>query len=178
MTEREAVNEALRNSPQFQEDLRSAGVTEQQLHWMDSKEAPLGFQNPRQFESFKQDLLEALRRDGLDDAVIGMKGTATTFYSENPDKPVGHFWDADPLHPGDYDLNIASDNMARELEEIGIEVSATYGVYRTRDIYSRFSGLGEFSDRWSGMLGRTVNIVGYPAGIVPTRDRSEFILVE
>jgi putative peptidoglycan binding protein len=175
---RRALNQSLRNSPQFEKDLAKAKVTREQLQWMDQKKAPLGFKSPEQFDAFQNDLSEALRQDGLDDAQVGMKGTATTFYSENPGKPPGHFWDADPTHPGDYDLNLASDKMAQQMQQQGVQVSPTYGIYKTRDINSQFPAVSDFSAKWSGILGRDVNVVGYPADTVPVRDTTEFTLVK
>jgi hypothetical protein len=178
IAERQAANQALRESPQFEKDLNKANISEQQLQWMNNKQAPLGFENPEQFQTFKQELSQALQKDGLNDAEVGMKGTATTFYSENPSKPVGHFWDADPNHPGDYDLNLSSDKMAQQMGNAGIDPSPKYGVFRTADINSQFPAVSDFSAKWSGILGRDVNVVGYPAEVVPVRDPTEFILVK
>jgi hypothetical protein len=175
---RQAANKALRDSPQFEKDLAKANVSKEQLQWMNNKEAPLGFDSPGQFLTFKQELLQALQKDGLDDAEVGMKGTATTFYSENPGKPLGHFWDADPTHPGDYDLNLSSDQMAQQMGDAGIDPSPKYGVFRTSDVNSQFPALSDFSAKWSETLGRDVNVVGYPADTVPARDPTEFILVK
>jgi hypothetical protein len=176
IVKRRAINEALRNSPQFQKDLVKAGVSKEQLGWMDRKEAPLGFENPKQYQSFKQDLAEALRKDGLEDAKVGMKGTATTFYSENPSKAAGHFWDADPTHPGDFDLNLSSAKMADQMNKAGIGVSPKYGIFRTADVNSQFPAISDFSAKWSSALGRDVNVVGYPAGTTPVRDATEFMV--
>jgi hypothetical protein len=178
IAERQTANDALRKSPHFENDLSKANVSQQQLKWMNKQEAPLGFESPQQFQSFKQELTQALRQDGLDDAQVGMKGTATTFYSENPKKPVGHFWDADPSHPGDYDLNLSSTKMAQQMQEAGINVNPKYGVYRTADINSQFPAVSDFSAKWSTILERDVNVVGYSAGTLPARDATEFILVK
>ena len=178
IAQRRAANQGLRDSPQFEKDLAVAHVSQQQLEWMNNKEAPLGFESPQQFQSFKQELSQALLQDGLDDAQVGMKGTATTFYSENPGKPVGHFWDADPTHPGDYDINLSSDKMAQQMDKAGIDVSPKYGIFRTADMNSQFPAVSDFSAKWSGILGRDVNVVGYPSDAVPVRDPTEFIVVK
>ncbi len=175
---RQSANDALRNTSQFQKDLGKANVSPQQLQLMNSKAAPLGFDSPEQFNDFKADLAKALKQDGLNDAQIGMKGTATTFYSENPGKSPGHFWDADPTKPGDYDLNLLSKKMAQQMTNEGIVPSQKYGIYRTADINSQFPALSDFSAKWTSTLGRDVNIVGYPADSIPVRDPTEFMLVK
>ncbi len=149
IAQRRAANQELRNSPKFEDDLKKAGISKQQLEWMDNKQAPLGFEGPDQFGNFKQDLSEALTKSGLDDAAVGMKGTATTFYSENPGKPLGHFWDADPANPGDYDLNLASNKMAQAMKDADVQVSFKYGIYSTKNVNSQFPALEEFSSKWS-----------------------------
>jgi uncharacterized Zn-binding protein involved in type VI secretion len=171
---RQNQNEQLRNSARFAEDKAKVGVTEEQIARMQAKEAPLGFKDEQQFGAFKQDLQQALGKSGLDDAEVGMKGTATTFYSENPGKPLGHHWDADPLNPGDYDLNLFSSKMNSQLQEAGAMVHEKYDIYRTKDITNNFPELANFMESWSNNLGREVNIVGLPKA--PVRDATEFIL--
>lgn len=83
--------------------MAKVGVTDSQISQMFAKEAPLGFESPEQFSRFSEELNDALDASGLPDAQVGLKGTSTTFYSENPGKPLGHHWDADLLNPGDYD---------------------------------------------------------------------------
>ncbi|WP_230942042.1 PAAR domain-containing protein [Burkholderia stagnalis] len=171
---RRAANEQLRNSPKFDEDMAKVGVDRAQIDAMFAKECPLGFKSPEQFTEFKTGLNDALKRAGLDDAEIGMKGTSTTFYSENPGKPLGHHWDADPVNPGDYDLNITSDKMVSKMQDLGISPSEKYGVFKTRDIQETFPELDEFRSGWSKELGRDVNFVGYPKAT--PRDVTEYVL--
>ena len=174
---RRAENAKLRESPRFPEDMKKAGVTEEQIALMSTKEVPLGFKNRQQFQQFKQELDAALRKDGLNDADMGMKGTATTFYSENiynPNKPLGYHWDADPIHLGDYDLNITSTKMAEQMKAAGITPSEKTGLFKTRHIEAQYPELRRFAKKWSQELGRDVNVVGYPKP--QGRDPTEFIL--
>jgi hypothetical protein len=117
---------------------------------------------------------DAFFNAGLADAEVGLKGTSTTFYSENPGKPFGHHWDADSVHPGDYDFNIDSPTMVNYLRESGFKPSEQYGVYRTKDINMQYPALDAFQAKWSGILGRDVNFVGYPSK--PLRDATEYIM--
>ncbi|AIY43034.1 Rhs-family protein [Collimonas arenae] len=174
IAQRVSANALLRDSPQFAADMNKVGVTDEQIGTMFAKEAPLGFESPEQFGQFKTDLHGALNEAGLPDAEIGLKGTSTTFYSENPGKPLGHHWDADPLNPGDYDLNISSPKMVEQLQDANISPSEKYGVFKTRDINENFPALDKFQQEWSQKLGRDVNFVGYPE--TPLRDPTEYIL--
>ncbi len=176
IAQRQLDNAELRDSDRFADDQATAGVDAADIDAMFDGQRPLGFASEAQYAQFSDELAEALRDAGLDDAEIGLKGTATTFYSENPGKPLGHHWDADPENPGDYDLNLTSEKMVVELESRGLEPHPDYGVFRTRDIEAAFPALDEFQTRWSEVLGRDVNVVGYPE---PTfRDLTEYVVVE
>lgn len=174
--ERILNNVKLRESPQFEVDMQKVGVNQEKIDKMWKKEAPLGFSDERQFTSFKKDLSSALKKNGLKDAEVGLKGTSTTFYSENPHKPLGHHWDADPLAKGDYDLNVTSQKMINKLEASNIKPSDKYGVYKTRDMNANFPALDKFQKEWSSTLDRDVNFVGYPEPRI--RDKTEFLLTD
>lgn len=174
--ERILNNAKLRESLQFEVDMQKVGVSEEKIDKMWKKEDPLGFSDERQFTSFKKDLSSALKSNGLKDAEVGLKGTSTTFYSENPHKPLGHHWDADPLAKGDYDLNVTSQKMINKLEASNIKPSDKYGVYKTRDMNANFPALDKFQKEWSSTLDRDVNFVGYPEPRI--RDKTEFLLTD
>jgi len=167
-------NKKLEQSAQFDKDLNKVGVSKTQISAMRTKEVPLGFKDKEQFTQFKGELDDILKKSELNDAEIGLKGTSTTFYSENPSKPLGHHWDADPKNLGDYDLNVTSPSMVNKLNEAGVKPSEKYGVYKTRDIESNFPELNAFQEKWSDILGREVNFVGYPKQT--GRDATEYIL--
>ena len=174
IAQRRADNARLHNSAKFQEDMNKVGVSKEQVALMYAKEAPLGFKSREQYLQFEQELDVALKKDGLGDADVGMKGTATTFYSENPGKPMGHHWDADPANPGDFDLNLTSKKMVSQMYAAGIKPSEKYGVFKTRDVEAQNPELRRFAKKWSKELGRDVNVVGYPEP--QARDATEFIL--
>ena len=169
-------NQELMKSPQFQKDLSKVAISIEQIRLMKDKRLPLGFKNVDQFRAFNQELSVYLKKAGLNDAEVGLKGTSTTFYSENPSKPLGHHWDADASNLGDFDLNISSSTMVVKLNELNIKPSVKYRVYKTRDIQSSFPELDLFRLRWEQILGREVNFVGYPKP--QSRDLTEYILGE
>jgi tetratricopeptide (TPR) repeat protein len=174
IAQRVSQNNGLRNSSKYAADMAKVGITDQQIALMIAKEAPLGFKSAKQFDQFKSELDVMLKNAKLHDAEIGLKGTSTTFYSENPGKRLGHHWDADPKNLGDYDLNITSRSMVERLEKAGVSPSQEYGVFRTRDIQNNFPELDMFRSNWSKQLGRDVNFVGYPKPVA--RDLTEYIL--
>jgi hypothetical protein len=170
-------NETLLKSDRFKEDQHKAGVTDEQLAWMRSKESPLGFKSPEQFNTFKSELRDTLQKAGLDDAQVEMKGTATTFYSENPKKPLGHHFDANPLEKGDLDFGIASPEVINRMEAAGkVPHPNMPHIYKTRDLMETVPELKEFSDKWGKVLGRDVNFVGRTAPTLPSPAPTDFRL--
>ncbi len=171
---RQVANAELRAGAAFADDIASVGVTATQIELMAAGRLPLGFKSELQFARFKSELDVAVRQAGLADAEVGLKGTSTTFYSENPGKPLGHHWDKNPAALGDYDLNVTSPTMVDRLRSAGVSPSEKYGVFKTADMQSSFGALNEFRQKWSTTLGRDVNFVGYPAA--QARDLTEYIL--
>jgi len=174
IAQRVQQNRQLEKSPQFDNDLNKVGVTKAQISAMRAKEVPLGFKDKAQFDQFKSELDEILKKSELKDAEIGLKGTSTTFYSENPSKRLGHHWDADPKNLGDYDLNITSNSMVETMNKADISPHPKYNVYKTKDINKTFPELDAFQKKWSATLDREVNFVGYPK--TTSRDATEYLL--
>lgn len=169
-------NTALKQSPQFGKDMAKVGVNKNQIDLMFSKEVPLGFKNQEQFVKFQKNMTAALKKDGLDDSKVGLKGTATTFYSENPNKVLGHHWDAKkPTELGDFDLNLSSKIMTNHMNKLKIKPNEQYGVFTNRHMRSQFPELEKFSKDWKKTLGRDVNFVGYPSKSIKY-DSTEYIL--
>jgi hypothetical protein len=120
-----------------------------------------------------------LARDGLTDATVRMRGTATTFYSENPGKPLGHHWDADPAHPRNFDLELGSAKLTQRMSEGGYEAHPKIPtIYKTRHVMEQHPSLKEFSDKWAGpdYLGREVNFVGLTDPKYVSTTPSDFVL--
>ncbi len=176
VTARRRANGQLRRSPLFERDRAGSGVSPTDIELMVDGRKPLGFESEAQYQRFADELAEALAAAGLDDAEIGLKGTATTFYSENPGKPFGHHWDADPANPADYDLNVTSQTMVDAFDALGTDLHPQYGIYRSRDMADNFAPLDEFKQRWQAILDREVNFVGLPEPPLH-RDPTEYVVV-
>lgn len=172
--ERQAANDELRASSRFDKDIRSAGVSPARIDAMFAKQVPLAFESEQQFLQFKSELTDALNRAGLADAVVGAKGTSTTFYSESPKKPPGHHWDIDPKEPSDFDMNIFSPKLVAQMEKKGMLPNPKYNVFTAATMNAAIPELDRFQQAWSHQLGREVNFVGYPQAYA--RDASEHVL--
>lgn len=148
---------------QFSVDVQAAGVSEQRINWMFEKRCPLTFENPKRFSQFKRELAEVLKVSGLSDGKSRMKGTSTTFYSENPKKPLGHRFDANPAEPADVDINIESAIMVKEFSVAGVPPpQGGNPIYGTAQMHQKFPALHDFAVKWQRTLGRSVNFVGLP----------------
>ena len=144
----------------FHVDRQAVGVTQQQVDWMLSGQSPLGFESPQQFADFQSEVRDVLRQAGLGDTDIEIKGTATSFYSENPGKPLGHHFDANPDELADIDLGIASDAIINRMQALGFEPHEKIpSIYRTRNVNEAFPELADLAQRWETILGREVNFV-------------------
>jgi hypothetical protein len=144
----------------FTTDRQAVGVTQQQVDWMRSGQAPLGFESPQQFVEFQGEVQDVLRQAGLGGADVEIKGTATSFYSENPHKPLGHHFDANPEELADIDLGVASEAMIARMQELGYAPHPDIPtIYKTRHLNEAFPELAELAQRWEGILGREVNFV-------------------
>ena len=169
---------ALRDSDLFRADLRARGISDQRIQWMESKQSPLSFESPQQYEAFKKDLKAMLERAGLDDSTVTLKGTSTTFYSENPGKPLGHHFDANAGELADIDLGLTSKKMVSGMEAAGHTPHPKIPtIFKTRHTVGEYPELAEFAAKWEGILGREVNFVGLTDSALPKVDPTEFVLL-
>ncbi len=159
------------------QDMKKVGVTRRDIELMRTKRKPIGFKDEKQYQQFRRELHEALQAEGLDDAGVRMRGTATTFYSENPKKPLGHHWDADPAHPGDFDLELSSSQLTQHMQDAGYSSHPDIpSIYKTRHVMQEYPELKAFSSRWESELGREVNFVGLTDNKFTSTTPSDFVL--
>ena len=161
VTARRAENAKLMASDQLANDAKAVGVTPERLQLMLDKKAPLSFKSAEQFTEFKAELHQTLEKAGLKDATTEMRGTSTTFYSENPKKPLGHHFDAKPTELADVDISLHSPSAASKMEAGGMKPHPDIpSIFKTRNTYQAFPELKNFADKWQQILGREVNFVG------------------
>jgi len=177
VVQRQLDGSVLRDSDLFRADLKARGISDERIAWMKSKQAPLSFESPEQYQKFQSELDDVLKKMGLDDAQIDLKGTSTTFYSENPYKPLGHHFDAKADEIADIDLGIASPKMVDDMEAAGMAAHPKLAhIYKTRHTYEVYPDLKAFADKWEAILGREVNFVGLTNRSYPVLDPTDYIV--
>lgn len=136
---------------------------------------PLGFSRT-QLADIKADLkkvIDATRVDGQPiTALVQVTGASTTFYSNNPDNPLGHHWDSSGIGKSDYDIDIFSPELAETLlltakvatkvatndevlnkhGKVFFRSSGMYGFYQT---FPQFESLAR---HWEKELGRAIDL--------------------
>jgi len=177
VVQRQLDGSALRDSDLFRADLKARGISDERIAWMQNKQAPLSFESPEQYQKFQSELDDVLKKMGLDDAQIDLKGTSTTFYSENPSKPLGHHFDAKADELADIDLGIASPKMVDDMGAAGMSAHPKLPhIYKTRHTYEVYPELKAFADKWEAILGREVNFVGLTNRSYPVLDPTDYIV--
>ncbi len=67
-------------------DFAYAHVSDEDVLALKARTKPLGFISREQWDACRRGLLDALQRSGINDADVRLKGSSTTFFSDNPDK--------------------------------------------------------------------------------------------
>ncbi len=161
----------------LQSDAAKVGVTAEKLAQMTEGKCPLSFPTPEVFQQFKKELNELMSAIGLADAVLRMKGTSTTFYSENPKKPLGHHFDANPKEPADVDIGVESKSLTKKMADAGFSPHPEIpDIFKTRHVMQEFPKLQAFSQKWTQKLGRDVNFVGLVDPSKPPAAATDYLL--
>lgn len=161
----------------IQHDAAKVGVTPERLALMQEGKCPLSFPSVEVFDDFKKDLHQLMDQIGLGDAVLRMKGTSTTFYSENPKKPLGHHFDANPAEPADVDIGVESKALTRAMAAAGYSPHPEIpDIFKTRHVMAQFPKLQAFSQKWTKKLGRDVNFVGLVDPTTPPAAPTDYLL--
>ncbi len=165
-------------SPALAGDMARGHISAQQIEWMRQRLCPLGFENPHQYQQFRRELLEVLHRGGLEGVHVGLTGTSTTFYSENPRKPIGHFFDENAAEPADLDLNLSGAPILKRMQSAGKKAHPVIpDIYRSRDVSEVFPAIHELAEKWSRILHREMTFVAMTS-LDPWRSPSEYVVVQ
>ena len=137
---------------------------------------PLTFRSWEQYQQFQTEFQEAMKGIRVDGKPVTAQsqviGSATTFYSNNPDNPLGHHFDRRfGLGEGkrsDVDIDLYSPEMAAHMARLPnppvndkVMVDGEKTLFKSSEpggLYSQFPVLGKFADKWSKILGREVDI--------------------
>ncbi|MDO8298251.1 hypothetical protein [Lacisediminimonas sp.] len=169
---RKLANAWLMTRATFTNDLAALGLNCNDMYELFAQLKPLGFEDRKQFQHFASEILMACKESGLPDVVLTIKGTSTNFYSENPRKPRGHRWDADPKSPGDYDISMSSETMNARMARDKVALHPKCGIWRKEDIYARYPKVDQVMKRWTNILARDVNAAGDITTLVGVTDYS------
>jgi hypothetical protein len=120
-----------------------------------TRSVPLGFQNEVQFSAAVNELQDALRASGINDAVVGVRGSSVTGQSIIKGTSFG------PL--SDIDFYVESGQLTQ-----GYKTSTNIpGFVNPNKILPDYPLLDEWSRKWSNTLGRDVTPGGFVPGKVP-----------
>jgi hypothetical protein len=101
-------------------------------------------------------------------------GSSTSFYSGNPDKPLGHYYDRKaPSKLGDVDIDLFSPELVQHMLEIRapivnekVLVGGEHTIFKNEGLgaqagkgfHDQFEAVAEFVEEWSVRLGRDVDV--------------------
>jgi hypothetical protein len=170
--------EVLRRTPEAKPALPSVsvGLTREDaspaMNTKGSSRLPLGFKDQARLAAFKADLEEATNGTRVDGkpitALIQVTGVSTTFYSDNPDTPEGHHFDASGPGTSDYAIDVFSPELAGALLDNPKSAANEEVLEGGERVFFRNGGEGGFYQafprfeslmrRWEKELGRAVDL--------------------
>ncbi len=116
---------------------------------------PRGFASAEQFSQASQELNTALAKSGITDASIGVRGSSVTGISFRTGQPFGP--------ASDIDFFVESGQLTQ-----GLKTSPNIPGFVYPDlIHSTYDPIAEWSEIWSGNLGRDISVGGFQPGTVP-----------
>lgn len=174
--------ERLSDTEQLARDMRHAGVSEEAIQAMLRRERPLCFADGAQWESFRSELETALRQDGFEGTIdLGLSGTSTSFYSNNPSKP-GHYYDrlAGQGDLADIDININGPQVSQRLRELQSPQNQRYNIFKTDEWVevltdNGLTAVANFKRRWETLLGREVNLAPFIDNARPVYAATDYL---
>jgi hypothetical protein len=135
---------------------------------------PLGFKDEAQFNWFKTEVRDTLTGLKTSDgrpvtAIVKQVGSATSFYSRNPDKPLGYHWDSKGIGMRDLDFEVRSPELADHM--LGVETAAAnpkmviageHTIFKNNapeegGFFQQCPELASLAQRYSDELGREVD---------------------
>lgn len=154
----------------YTEALANGGVSQQELGWLEDRQALLGM-TPQFYQEWTASLFAALEADGISSEEVDIRvlGSATRGFS-GPHKKVPasegsplatYFFDmkhrgGDP-EPSDYDINLSSDRMfdialagltERDVAAYGKKLVIDHGYLNKQLVYERFPNVKSWSEEW------------------------------
>ena len=172
--------ELLADKTRLGADLEKAGVSAERLGTalegdpgQGGERLPLAFADGSQFDQFKDEfatLISGIEVRGRPITAAARNiGSATSFYSGNPKKPLGHHWDRTGPGKGDVDIELNSPelvlHMLRERTALNpdVLVGGEKVIFKNQldvgtGFHEAFPAVRAFCKRWSVILGRDVDV--------------------
>ena len=121
---------------------------------------PLGFESEQEWEKFREELHGIFRVRNIA-ARLDLVGSATTFYSLSPTKPVNYFFDKSPNKRSDIDISVQVPFplSAQMAQKCGIDPDYFYlfGGKEGKCLLDEIPELILFRVKWGGILKREIN---------------------
>jgi hypothetical protein len=120
-----------------------------------ARTVPLGFKQEPQFLSAAQELRDALKASGINDATVGVRGSSVTGYSLTKGTQFGS--------QSDIDFFVESGQLTD-----GYKVSKNIpGFVHPNKILPDYPLLQEWATKWTNILGRDVTPGAFVPGMLP-----------
>ena len=120
-----------------------------------NRSAPLGFEDKSQFHGSVLELRDALSASGVNDATIGVRGSSVTGSSFKTGTPFGP--------KSDIDFFVESG----QLTEAYKPSRNIPGFIHPNKIMNDYPLLSQWSEKWTGVLGRDVTPGAFQPGTLP-----------
>ena len=121
------------------------------------RSVPFGFENEPQFLSAARELQDALKASGIDDAIVGVRGSSVTGQSLTKGTPFGP--------ESDIDFFVESSKLTE-----GYKVSKNIpGFVHPNKILPDYPLLEKWAEKWSKVLGREITPGAFRPGMLPNQ---------
>ena len=122
-----------------------------------TRNVPLGFESESQFLTASKELNDVMSAHGINDAIVGVRGSSVTGFGGNPKSPTF----GQPFGPtSDIDLFVESAVAVNAFKK-------QPGFVHPDKMINAFPGLDVWSQRWSDILGRPVSPAAWKPGARP-----------
>jgi hypothetical protein len=116
---------------------------------LDERGYPLGFESRETFEACMEDLCKTAKGQGIPCKTVGVRGSAATYTSSNPNKK-GQYFDSRGKGKSDIDAFIVSDKRldCRPNRD---------GFFHPDKVAESYPALAQWGEDWSEKLGREIS---------------------
>lgn len=126
---------------------------------------PFGFKDEEEYNQCMGELQDTLEKEGITDATIGVRGSAVTGVSS---KGGAFRWAAEGgKEASDVDVFVESGQLTEGMSES----KSIPGFVKPEKVMAEHPALEEWSDKWSGKLGREITPGAFKPGTVPNQPK-------